>query len=74
NGNVFQEFWEPPERLWKPRVHHLKEMEIDAILVRLQVSNVFSGSDTILLGYRVVVHLFCCTFVGDPVSEQAFEP
>ncbi|KAJ3880688.1 hypothetical protein F5051DRAFT_399307 [Lentinula edodes] len=32
SANVFQEFWEAPERLWKPRVHHLEEAEIDAIL------------------------------------------
>ncbi|KAJ4487700.1 hypothetical protein J3R30DRAFT_3787081 [Lentinula aciculospora] len=32
--NVFQEFWEAPERLWGPRVHQLEEAEIDAILVR----------------------------------------
>ncbi|KIK59550.1 hypothetical protein GYMLUDRAFT_670773 [Collybiopsis luxurians FD-317 M1] len=32
NGNTFQEFWDAPERFWKPRVHELEEAEIDAIL------------------------------------------
>ncbi|KAF5389824.1 hypothetical protein D9757_003588 [Collybiopsis confluens] len=32
NVNVFQEFWDAPERFWKPRVHELDESEIDAIL------------------------------------------
>ncbi|KAF9077109.1 hypothetical protein BDP27DRAFT_1282993 [Rhodocollybia butyracea] len=30
--NVFHEFWEAPEKFWKPRVHQLEETEIDAIL------------------------------------------
>jgi len=29
---VFKEFWEAPEKFWKPRVHQLDEVEIDAIL------------------------------------------
>jgi len=29
---VFQEFWDAPEKFWKPRVHQLEEVEIDAIL------------------------------------------
>ncbi|KAJ3712265.1 hypothetical protein C8R42DRAFT_687446 [Lentinula raphanica] len=32
SNNAFQEFWEAPERFWKPRVHQLEEVEIDAIL------------------------------------------
>lgn len=30
---VFPEFWQAPERFWKPRVRELDENEIDAILV-----------------------------------------
>ncbi|KAJ3826444.1 hypothetical protein F5878DRAFT_565611 [Lentinula raphanica] len=32
SSNAFQEFWEAPERFWKPKVHQLEEVEIDAIL------------------------------------------
>ncbi|KAF4588131.1 hypothetical protein EYR38_010096 [Pleurotus pulmonarius] len=29
---VYSEFWEAPERFWKPRVRYLPDFEIDAIL------------------------------------------
>ncbi|KAJ3736051.1 hypothetical protein DFJ43DRAFT_1136301 [Lentinula guzmanii] len=32
SGSGFQEFWEAPERFWRPRVHQLEEAEIEAIL------------------------------------------
>ncbi|KAF9265516.1 hypothetical protein L218DRAFT_812712, partial [Marasmius fiardii PR-910] len=32
SSKVFKEFWEAPERLWKPKVRELEEWEIDAVL------------------------------------------
>ncbi|KAF7416196.1 hypothetical protein PC9H_002460 [Pleurotus ostreatus] len=29
---VYSEFWEAPERFWKPRVRYVPDFEIDAIL------------------------------------------
>ncbi|KAJ7767477.1 hypothetical protein DFH07DRAFT_881054 [Mycena maculata] len=31
-GSVISEFWEAPERFWRPRVRELEESEIDAVL------------------------------------------
>ncbi|KAJ7043398.1 hypothetical protein C8F04DRAFT_943859, partial [Mycena alexandri] len=31
-GSVVSEFWEAPERFWRPRIRELDESEIDAIL------------------------------------------
>jgi small subunit ribosomal protein YMR-31 len=33
-GNALSEFWEAPERFWRPRVRELEESEIEAVLVR----------------------------------------
>ncbi|KAJ7115767.1 hypothetical protein C8R44DRAFT_628625 [Mycena epipterygia] len=30
---VISEFWEAPERFWRPRIRELEESEIDAVLV-----------------------------------------
>ncbi|KAI0269445.1 hypothetical protein BC834DRAFT_627639 [Gloeopeniophorella convolvens] len=29
---VLNEFWEAPEHLWRPRISHLEDSEIDAVL------------------------------------------
>ncbi|KAJ7355457.1 hypothetical protein DFH08DRAFT_852513 [Mycena albidolilacea] len=31
-GNALSEFWEAPERFWRPRVRELEESEIEAVL------------------------------------------
>ncbi|KAK1222092.1 hypothetical protein PQX77_015086 [Marasmius sp. AFHP31] len=31
SGNTFKEFWEAPERLWKPKIRQLEEWEIDLV-------------------------------------------
>jgi len=31
-GSVVGEFWQAPERFWRPRVRELEESEIDAVL------------------------------------------
>jgi len=32
---VYNEFWEAPSRFWKPRIRHLEEAEMNAIMVRV---------------------------------------
>jgi small subunit ribosomal protein YMR-31 len=34
NKDIFSEFWEAPDRFWRPKVRELDTAEIDAILVR----------------------------------------
>ncbi|PPQ99901.1 hypothetical protein CVT24_009582 [Panaeolus cyanescens] len=31
-SNAYSQFWEAPERLWRPRVRQLSDKEIDAIM------------------------------------------
>ncbi|KAJ7439857.1 hypothetical protein FB451DRAFT_1415512 [Mycena latifolia] len=31
-GTVISEYWEAPERFWRPRIRELEESEIDAVL------------------------------------------
>jgi len=32
-GKVYKEFWEAPEKLWRPRYRALEDAEINAVLV-----------------------------------------
>ncbi|KAI9466563.1 hypothetical protein BJY52DRAFT_1111364 [Lactarius psammicola] len=32
---IFNEFWEAPEHLWRPKLRHLEDSEIDAVLVSI---------------------------------------
>ena len=34
-GLRFNEFWEAPEHLWRPKINQLEDSEIDAVLVSL---------------------------------------
>ena len=35
-GGAVAEFWEAPERFWRPRIRELQDWEIEAITVRLR--------------------------------------
>jgi small subunit ribosomal protein YMR-31 len=39
--DVFPEFWEAPDRFWRPKVRELEAAEIDAILVRNAHSDLY---------------------------------
>jgi small subunit ribosomal protein YMR-31 len=52
---IFNDFWDAPGHVWRPRIRHLEDAEIDAVLVSLVPSACLISLDVPCFS-RAVVH------------------